>query len=222
MAPRTWWLIALGLGLLLGAWALLRRQRGDRASQVPVGWHSEAARAIRGGTAAPPAGGPTPGWESLRLDELFAVEDVRAFGEALRDHVLAKRWRSAPGTLTAVEALLGDVMDLEMEVNNGGFEQYFFNSAGDRAHAVVASLEAIGARATADLARRALSVFDRSAPSADREERWRQMDAWSRADLDLLRALDTKFLDSREDLGALMTAYARTRRAELSEVVEAR
>ena len=37
------------------------------------------------------------------------------------------------------------VDELEAEINNGGFDQYFFNSAGDKAAEAINALEAIGA-----------------------------------------------------------------------------
>jgi hypothetical protein len=43
------------------------------------------------------------------------------------------------------------VEGLEAEVNNGGFDQYFFKSAGDEAVAAIAALIAIGATKIAAL-----------------------------------------------------------------------
>ena len=40
---------------------------------------------------------------------------------------------------------------LEREINNGGFNQYFFNSSGDFAHKTIQSLQTIGANKTADI-----------------------------------------------------------------------
>jgi len=42
------------------------------------------------------------------------------------------------------------IWDLEAEVNNGGFNQFFFNSAGDRASATPAALRAIGRSRSAE------------------------------------------------------------------------
>ena len=45
-----------------------------------------------------------------------------------------------------------DLIDaLEGEVNNGGFHQYFYNSAGDRTAETIQALEIIGAFAMADI-----------------------------------------------------------------------
>src|SRR5262245_53966096 len=58
--------------------------------------------------------------------------------------------------------------DLEAEVNNGGFDQYFFNSAGDGAAATIRALELIGATRTAAIVRSACQKFPGGPPSSDR------------------------------------------------------
>jgi hypothetical protein len=41
--------------------------------------------------------------------------------------------------------------NLESEINNGGFSQYFYNSSGDNAHETILSLNSIGAAWTAGI-----------------------------------------------------------------------
>lgn len=52
------------------------------------------------------------------------------------------------------------VFELEGEVNNGGFSQYFFNSSGKNVNPTIKSLENIGAVQTAQLLIKAKSVND--------------------------------------------------------------
>jgi len=56
------------------------------------------------------------------------------------------------------------VSSLEMEVNNGAFDQFFFNSASDRTMEIIESLQIIGAEQTADLVRRAVAKFPGGMP----------------------------------------------------------
>ena len=49
--------------------------------------------------------------------------------------------------------------NLEREVNNGGFNQYFWNSSGDFAHETIASLNLIGASHTAKILQQAIDQF---------------------------------------------------------------
>jgi hypothetical protein len=44
-----------------------------------------------------------------------------------------------------------DVNAIEADVNNGGFHQFFFNSAGDRVVQDIAALRLIGANKAADM-----------------------------------------------------------------------
>ena len=61
--------------------------------------------------------------------------------------------------------------NLEREVNNGGFHQFFFNSSGDHADETVGALEAIGALKTAELLRGAIGKFPDGKVPKDQDER---------------------------------------------------
>jgi len=60
---------------------------------------------------------------------------------------------------------------LEREVNNGGFNQYFFNLSGDFAHKTVQSLQTIGANKTSEILQKAIDQFPNSIVPEDRAER---------------------------------------------------
>ena len=61
---------------------------------------------------------------------------------------------------------------LEREVNNGGFNQYFFNSSGDFSHQTIKSLQTIGAKITADILQKAINQFpDKKTPENQMERR---------------------------------------------------
>ncbi len=207
--------------LALAWWRRRRASRGD-SGEVPfsVGPFSEIMRKIRDGTGIAYTGGPEPDFPSLPVSELFAVTDPKEFEYALQDHLMAKEFRSNPDTMTATERLLSDVRGLDREVGNGGLHQYFFNSAGDRADAVVSSLDAIGASQAAGIMRRALTVFDGTTPESDRGGRWEQMDAWTDEEKDLLAGLTSELYRARQDLGQLIAAYARAHQDDFSDVVE--
>jgi hypothetical protein len=51
------------------------------------------------------------------------------------------------------------VEEVEAEVNNGGFHQYFNNSSGDNTAEAIEALETIGASAAANLLRQAAAMF---------------------------------------------------------------
>ena len=61
--------------------------------------------------------------------------------------------------------------NLEREVNNGGFHQFFFNLSGDNAEETIGTLEAIGAHKTAELLRQAIAAFPDAKVPKDPDER---------------------------------------------------
>lgn len=63
-----------------------------------------------------------------------------------------------------VEQLVGS---LEAEVNNGGFDQFFFNSLSDRTPEIIQALELIGASRTADIVKRAAAKFPAGMPPSE-------------------------------------------------------
>jgi len=113
---------------------------------------------------------------------------------ALADR-LQPRWFEVPkAALSPAGQVFRSVWELEAEVNNGGFDQYFFNSSGEGAPFVTDALRAIGAHAAADIAARAIA---------------------SSGDTDALEQLDQEFFAYPDDLTALLYAYASDHRGEL-------
>ncbi len=53
---------------------------------------------------------------------------------------------------------------LEMEVNNGGFEQFFDNSSGDFTNRMLADLETLGAQAIIPIYKKAIAAYGGSLP----------------------------------------------------------
>jgi len=93
------------------------------------------------------------------------------------------------------------VWNLEAEINNGGFSQFFENSAGDCASATPAALRRVGAPEMAALVERAMEPFGPSGPPADREERWKRMETLPESAREDWGELDDAFyaLPSPED-----------------------
>ncbi|WP_083432033.1 DMP19 family protein [Atopomonas hussainii] len=93
-----------------------------------------------------------------------------------------------------------------MEVNNGGFDQYFFNSPGDRVIQALAALETVGAGKTADILRRAMAKFPDGEIPSDRDQRQELLEQVS-LDTDAFEEEDEAFLEYQDDLTSLIEAY---------------
>lgn len=61
--------------------------------------------------------------------------------------------------------------NLERQINNGGFNQYFYNSSGDFAHETLTSLRTIGANKTEKILQHAIDQFPKSIVPKDNAER---------------------------------------------------
>jgi hypothetical protein len=110
------------------------------------------------------------------------------------------------GAKLTKEEVVELVGELESEVNNGGFDQFFFNSSGDKAADTIVALEQIGAKHTADIFRQAVSKFPGGMPSTNRFERQEQLEILS-PDGDAFEAEDSAFYEYKDDIAALVAAF---------------
>ncbi|MEQ9500360.1 MAG: DUF4375 domain-containing protein [Deltaproteobacteria bacterium] len=99
---------------------------------------------------------PVPTTEALlaRADEAAAYDIVLDF-----DQALDRRMQSEGiDALNEAERTVLAVVALEVEVNNGGYAQFFANASGVYAPEIVDALVRIGRRDAADLTRRAIAA----------------------------------------------------------------
>ncbi len=106
------------------------------------------------------------------LLNIWEIEDKEEFIIEMDDYISKKcDYGENMESLNENERLFYITQTLEMEVNNGGFSQYFFNSGGNFANELVESFEKIGALKTADICKKAISIFPDSKVPADWGER---------------------------------------------------
>jgi Domain of unknown function (DUF4375) len=106
---------------------------------------------------------------------------------------------------TLVRDLIGE---LEAEINNGGFAQFFFNAAGDRTAQIVDALEAIGAQHTAGIVRAAVAKFPGGVVPEDRTARQALLLETVSPGSDAFEVEDAAFLEYRDNLENLVRRYA--------------
>jgi hypothetical protein len=110
-----------------------------------------------------------------------------------------------PGAETDIGQLVGS---LRAEVNNGGFDQFFFNSASDRTAEIISALELIGASKTADIVRRAAGKFPGGMPPSEWAERQDLLVDEVSPEADAFKEFDQEFYASSENLTELVQKYA--------------
>jgi len=100
-----------------------------------------------------------------------------------------------------------DLIDaLEGEVNNGSFDQYFYNSAGDRTADTIQALEIVGAFKMAEIVRKAAQMFPGGMPPKDRFER-QEILLKLYPNAIAFRDLDEEFYDYPDKLADLLAKY---------------
>lgn len=113
------------------------------------------------------------------------------------------------GKLTDHQKLFYLNQNLEREINNGGFNQYFCNSSGDNAHETILSLKAIGADKTADILQKAIDQFPNKSVPKDRDERTEIVEQIEDTANEVWEELDEKFFEYEDDLNSLNIEYVK-------------
>lgn len=109
--------------------------------------------------------------------------------------------------LSQRDKILIAIWGLEADVNNGGFDQYYFNGAGDHAFFAPHALEQIGAHTMAAIVREANGRFGADGPSRDRETRHEQLEQLTASNEGLFDPLDRRFYDYPDDIAALLMVF---------------
>lgn len=99
--------------------------------------------------------------------------------------------------------------ELEREVNNGGFDQFYSNSSGSYANEVIDSLVAIGANKTAEIVRNANSQFPNGKVPKNRYERYLVMEQIKGKTNAVWGNLDREFFKYEDDLRSLNFEFIR-------------
>src|SRR5512142_287356 len=76
--------------------------------------------------------------------------------------------------LSLTDQVLVTIWGLEADVNNGGFDQYYFNGSGDQAFFAPQALRLVGAHRMAAIVANANAVFGPDGPSRTRTARQAQ------------------------------------------------
>ena len=100
--------------------------------------------------------------------------------------------------------------NLEREINNGGFHQYFYNSSGDYANETIQSLKKIKADKTAEILMKAINQFpDKSVPK-DRDKRQEIIEKIEEESTPIWEELEQIFYKYEDDLNTLNMEYVKS------------
>lgn len=108
------------------------------------------------------------------------------------------------------ERVLATIWSVEAEVNNGGFDQLFYNSAGDLSFFAAKALNAIGAHKMAAIAQKALDLFGEGGPPKDRDMRVDELESISEKHEEYLNKLGYEFTEYPDNIQELLLTYVQS------------
>lgn len=134
----------------------------------------------------------------------------------LAESEAARFWKAPFEELTPPEQVFLCVWELESEVNNGGFDQYFSNSSGDYARHVEAALVAIGAKRMQKIVRQAIETVGEEVLAEDQEHRQERLLALDDERKERLEKIDQLFFAYPDNVTRLLFDYVQKHRAQIA------
>jgi hypothetical protein len=122
------------------------------------------------------------------------------------DNLLTPVFYGAPDKLTECEKNIVYIEELEREINNGGFNQYFFNSSGDFAMETINALKVVESKFFLEILQEAINKFPNKTVPKDRYER-QELLAEIDENIELWEELDNRFYKYEENIYDLMIKY---------------
>jgi hypothetical protein len=129
----------------------------------------------------------------------------------------AKAERVGLAHLTAPERVVVLVSRANFEVELGGLDSFFYNSAASEAVPTVDALEAVGAARAASALRTANTLFPGGSPPRDREERFKGLEVVRGLPGRPLAALEWEFGRDAPDVFSRLCSFIEAHAAELRE-----
>ncbi len=105
--------------------------------------------------------------------------------------------------LNSSQRVLLIIENLEREINNGGFDQFYWNSSGDYAMETINALKQIGANKTAEIVKKANDKFPNGIVPENRDKRGEILEKISEESSEYWNNLDTKFYAPNKEIGKM-------------------
>jgi Domain of unknown function (DUF4375) len=128
----------------------------------------------------------------------------------LNDFVSSRRaymWLMWFDELPRVEQALIAIWELEQEVYNGGFMQYFQNSSGNRVPFICEILRGVGANKVASVVERAIALAGPGIPWDDELRRYAMLNTLSHENKSTLSRMSHEFYEQLDDLNLMLFRY---------------
>jgi hypothetical protein len=154
--------------------------------------------------------GENSGNKKLDIERLLVSDDINGSIIALDNYIGALcAYGDEMDKLTEAQKQFYYNQCLEREVNNGGFNHYFFNSSGDFSHRTIQSLQTIGAHKTAGILQKAIDQFPDGHVPEERADRQNILAQIQERANPVWGALDQSFFAYEDDLNMLNIEFVR-------------
>ena len=160
---------------------------------------------------------PTDESTAMDLEDIWKLTDQTDFLIAINERLNERTDYGDHLERLSVEEQVFYICNLLMEeVNNGGFEQFLYNSSGDHAHRVEECLRTIGADKTADICHTAFSAFGKPIPQ-ERSKREKFLDKMESEEIsEVLSDCDDQFYDYPDPLEELCYRFIVANKSKFS------
>ncbi|WP_298521191.1 DMP19 family protein [uncultured Kordia sp.] len=153
--------------------------------------------------------------QSKSLDEILQLEDATETVIQIDELLWGKSKNDTNfESLNDYEKNVLFIGMLEREVNNGGFDQYFFNSSGEYAHETLTALKDINAPKMAAILHQAIKIFPTVPIPKNAEARRECMEKISETITDNWDSLDNEFYQYPENLTELSIEYVKNNKSK--------
>ena len=116
--------------------------------------------------------------------------------------------------LTEVEKTFIYVEMLEAEINNGGFDQYFYNTSGDYYSESLQAYKTIGAHKTVKIIEEAFKIFPVNPIPKDNEKRQDILENVDEETSKKWNLLEDKFYEYEENISGLLLEFVKKNKSE--------
>ena len=152
-----------------------------------------------------------------RFRKIWKSKDVNDFITSLHSWILKKcEYGERLRRLSEAEKTFFYNQQLEVQINNGGYKQFFDNYRGAYCHEVLASLREIGADKVAEIHEKALGAFGNQVPKGYEYEDWRMWGDLAENFDEILDECDKEFYLYQDNLNELNYQFALKNRKQFT------
>ncbi|MBI9058550.1 MAG: DMP19 family protein [Labilibaculum sp.] len=154
----------------------------------------------------------------FNLDKILKLDDETSIVIAIDDYLNEKsEYCEKIEKLNESQKTFIIIENLEREINNGGFNQFYFNSSGDFSHETVDALIEIGAIKTADIVKKSNSQFPENRVTTNRDERQEILEQIEDTANKIWETCDEDFYKYEDNIAVLLIDFVKANKTDFEK-----